>query len=31
LVAGTDYQGQAEALVERVRRLDEVEQVELWN
>jgi len=31
MMAGTDYQGQAEALMERVRRLDEVEQVKLWD
>jgi 2-methylcitrate dehydratase PrpD len=30
MVAGTDYQGQAEALIEQVRRLDEVEQVKWW-
>ena len=31
MMAGTDYQGQAEALMERVRRLDEIEQVKLWD
>jgi 2-methylcitrate dehydratase PrpD len=31
MMAGTDYQGQAEVLIERVRRLDEVEQIKLWD
>jgi len=31
MMMGTDYQGQAEVLIERVRRLDEVEQIKLWD
>jgi 2-methylcitrate dehydratase PrpD len=31
MTAGTNYQGQAEVLIERVRRLDEVEQLRLWD
>jgi 2-methylcitrate dehydratase PrpD len=31
MMAGTDYQGRAEELIEQVRRLDEVEQVKSWD